>query len=461
MKTLLINRNPESQHLFNKVLKGFSELTVLKNEAAILNHRPDFDYDHIFCDFSFYDSLPFNKDDHSVRSASVGFNPLTTKFILTLHKKDIAKAINFIKGGTFNYITYPLTNEEIIHLIEKRNLQISSSPQVSGWLPEDVSMMRTNSPAMKILYDQTTMVALKNTTVLITGETGVGKGVLARMLHNLSPRRNKPFISIHCGAIPESLLESELFGHEQGAFTGATRRKKGKFELADQGTIFLDEIGTVSPEIQIKLLQVLQERKVERIGSETSKPINIRVIAATNEDLKDLCNQGKFRLDLFYRLNVFPLNVIPLRQRTEDIPLLISSLIHRLNTVHQKQIQGVSPLIMDALCNYQWPGNIRELENLLERAFILEQSQTLTATSFPAELLSYVSSSERITDYTGVTLKEVRQQVINKIEDEYIRSNLAIQNGSINKTAEVAGITTRQLHKLMTKYGIDKKDFKQ
>ena len=459
MKILLITKSNEDILRFIDLFEGKEELSVLKSKDGILKHKPKDTYDLIFCDLHFIKDLPFKANDFSTASTTIGFDPAQTKLVLLTPKERIKEAMIYVRAGSLSYMAYPLTDSEILFSCQNRNLP---APQVenSQWLPEDAAMLRTSNPAMKTLYDQIKLVSLKSTTVLITGETGSGKGILAKLIHHLSNRRGKAFISVHCGAIPETLLESELFGHEKGSFTGAAKQKKGKFEMAQGGTIFLDEIGTVSMDMQIKLLQVLQDRELTKIGGEKTVPLDIRVIAATNEDLLDLCNKGLFRRDLYYRLNVFPVHVPSLRDRPEDLPLICASLINKFNTQHNKNIQGLEPILAEALHNYEWPGNIRELENLIERAFILEDSELLTPQSFPAEILANVSNPEKIIADVNGTLAQVRQEVIAKIEEEYLRSNLSSTNGSIKTTALIAGITTRQLHKLLTKYKIDKNDYK-
>lgn len=461
MKILLISDNSQIILKFIDLFENKEELRVLKNKQNIVSHSPKSNYDVIFCELKFLKELPFEGSDFSASSTSIGYNPSKTRFILITGKDEIKEAMVYVRGGSLSYITSPVTDDEILFNCQSRSFQQIKQPHSNNWIPEDATMLRTNNPVMKNLYEQVRLVSMKPTTVLITGETGTGKGVIARLLHHLSDRRDKPFVSIHCGAIPETLLESELFGHEKGSFTGAGRQKKGKFELASGGTIFLDEIGTISADIQIKLLQVLQEKKITRVGGESPIELDIRVIAATNEDLLELCDKGIFRRDLYYRLNVFPLHVPALRERIEDLPLITASLIHKFNIQQNKNINGVDPVLAEALKNYEWPGNIRELENLFERAFILEGSTTVRPSSFPAEILSQPGKPGQIFKFTKGTLAQVRSEVISRVEEEYLRSNLTINKGSIKTTAAAAGITTRQLHKLMTKYDIDKNEFKK
>jgi transcriptional regulator with GAF, ATPase, and Fis domain len=292
------------------------------------------------------------------------------------------------------------------------------------------------------------------------GETGTGKSVLAQLIHRHSNRKDAQFISVHCGALPDTLIESEMFGHEKGAFTGAIRRKLGKFEFASGGTIFLDEIGTTTPAAQIKLLQVLQDGTYQRVGGEETLKTDVRVIAATNADLKNMCDDGNFRKDLYYRLNVFPIEIPPLRKRTEDIPLFIDSFLSKLNQFSSKEIHGVHPLVLEAFAKYPWPGNIRELENLVERAYILETSSVLTPESFPNDLFEKETTSVIIPSSRQLTLAEVRQRSIEEIERNYLKEVLIRNKGKINGSARDAGISTRQLNKLMNRYGLRKDEFK-
>jgi transcriptional regulator with GAF, ATPase, and Fis domain len=313
---------------------------------------------------------------------------------------------------------------------------------------------------MRAVLHKIRQVAPTRSTVLLTGETGTGKSFLARVIHDNSTRADRQFISVHCGAIPDTLLESELFGHERGAFTGADRRKLGKFEIANGGTIFLDEIATVTPAMQVKLLNVLQERLFQRVGGERDIEIDVRILAATNMDLGRLTSEGAFRNDLYYRLNVFPIEVPPLRDRRKDIPILVEMFFDRLRRFHQKDIDGVHPAVMEAFGSYQWPGNVRELENLLERAFILESSNVLAPENFPEELFDSSPSLQQLSFVSTNSLAEARRVAVDEVERLYLKRQLDANAGRIDATAKAAGVTPRQLHKLMAKHGLRKEDFK-
>lgn len=324
------------------------------------------------------------------------------------------------------------------------------------------SWAQLKSVAMQSVYSKVKSVADTRTTVLIVGETGTGKGVLARLLHDISQRRSGPFVNLHCSAIPDSLLESELFGHERGSFTGAYKRHLGKFELARQGTLFLDEISTISLASQSKFLQVLQEKSFQRIGGEKDIEVEARVIAATNQDLVELCAQGFFRQDLYYRLNVFPIHLPPLREHREDIMGLAAHFLRKLNKLYGKEVQQLHPQVAATLLSYHWPGNIRELENILEQAYIMEQTPQLTLKSFPPELLDPEQPVQAsIQMDTSQSLAAVRDAAVRQVELAYLRNLLTANNGRIDQSAHQAGISVRQLNNLMHKYNLDRKSFKK
>ncbi|MEA1901063.1 MAG: sigma-54 dependent transcriptional regulator, partial [Thermodesulfobacteriota bacterium] len=389
----------------------------------------------------------------------------TAQIIAMSSQEIIREAVMAVKAGASDYLTYPVNPDEVKYIIQSIYESIIMESELDYfrdrfWQEDSLEIVRTRSPLMKKLFDKVRSVAPTKSTVLLSGETGTGKGVLARLIHQHSNRKDGTFISVHCGAIPDTLLESELFGHEKGAFTGAVRRKLGKFEIAQGGTIFLDEIGTITPSAQIKLLEILQDGTFHRVGGEEMIEANVRVIAATNADLKKMCEAGQFRKDLYYRLNVFPLEIPPLRERMEDIAYIIDVILKRLKKFDIKEIHDVHPHVIDAFGKYSWPGNIRELENLMERAYILEASIILTPESFPNELFTSDLSPVQVKEGISLRLAEVRHRAVEQSERFYLRELLAANKGRIKETAEAAGISTRQLHKLMKKYSITKEDFK-
>jgi len=420
-------------------------------------------YDFVFIDISFLD-LDNNKDYKKHLKAYWNIFPDTEIIVLTPSSL-IRNAVEIVKAGASDYLTIPLNKDDIKYVVErieeqsriKSELDYHRNIVLTG---DSLNPLRTNSSLMKEIYNDIRSVAKTNSTVLITGETGTGKGVFAKLLHQHSQRSNQQFIAVHCGAIPDNLLESDLFGHEKGAFTGAIRRKLGKFEIAEGGTIFLDEIGTISTSMQVKLLQVLQDKIFYRVGGEQPVQSDVRIIAATNSNLEKMGETGEFRTDLYYRLNVFQIEAPPLRDRLEDIILLVESIIERLNKFNKKEITGVHEEVLQAFNEYEWPGNIRELENLIERAFILEESQILTPKSFPIRLFKEKFRKLVSQVDTNKSLEEVRHTEIERVEKEYLKEQLKTQKGKIKQTALAAGLSERQLHNLMVKYHLDKVDFK-
>jgi len=389
----------------------------------------------------------------------------STEIIVMTPPERIGEAVEAVKEGAANYITTPLNADEVRYVAESIHEGIRAQSELDYlrdrfWQSDSLEVVQTRNHAMRAVFEQVRLVAPTKSTILLSGETGTGKGVLAKLIHRHSNRREVQFIGVHCGAIPDTLLESELFGHEKGAFTGATRRKLGKFELAHGGTIFLDEIGTITPAAQIKLLQVLQDRTFQRVGGESLIETDVRIIAASNEDLDRMVEKGLFRSDLYYRLNVFPVSIPPLRERREDIPQLTELFLKQANRFSHRGIHYVHPQVTDAFQRYPWPGNIRELQNLIERACILETSSILTTASFPAELFGNGPAATPMPVDTRFTLAKVRALAVEEVEKRYLRELLTRNGGRINRTAEAAGITVRQVNKLMNRYGMKKEEFR-
>jgi DNA-binding NtrC family response regulator len=377
----------------------------------------------------------------------------------------IREAVSAVKAGADSYLTYPLDGLEAAYVVESLSQMDKFESELdylrdSFWRSEISDGVRTNSRAMIDVLDKVRSVASTRSTVFLTGETGTGKSLLAQAIHAHSNRSEGPFIAVHCGAIPDTLLESELFGHEKGAFTGAIKRKLGKFQIADGGTIFLDEIATITTAAQIKLLHVLQEMTFTRVGGEAPIKVDVRVLAASNEDIKTLCDQGRFRKDLFFRLNVFPIELPPLRERLEDIPLLVDIFLERFNRVHGRDIKGVQPEVLEALSCYSWPGNIRELENLVERAYLLEKGATLSLMGFPSEFFALGKLASPAPNGQVPTLNQVRTHAVDLAEMKYLHEILALNKGRVDRSAAMAGITTRHLHNLLAKHDLHKEEFK-
>lgn len=309
-----------------------------------------------------------------------------------------------------------------------------------------------NSSLMRDLYTLIERVAPTNSTVMIRGESGVGKELIAEAIHNNSLRASKPFIKVNCSALPENLIESELFGHEKGAFTGANVAHMGRFEMADGGTIFLDEIGDVPLSVQVKLLRVLQQRQIERIGGNKTIDIDVRIITATNKNLEDMIKDNSFREDLYYRINVFPIYVPALRERCADIPILIDHFIVKMNKRNGTNIKRITGGALDMLMMYSWPGNIRELENVIERAMILTADEVIHSYNLPATLQTCVSSD--------TVNKGALNNVLEKVEKQMLVDTLVLMHGNITNSAKQLGITRRIMGLLITKHKIEIKNDK-
>ena len=462
---LVVSANQAACQAVRSQLHGTYRIEVVSDKEACFSLFRKERYEFIFIDLEFL-RTPGQENHYKKELQSFWQISPSVQIIVMTTPEQVREAVEVVKAGASNYLTYPLNPDEVTYVLESIREYRKVQEELDYlrdrfWQSDALDLVRTNSAIMKTVFDKVRAVAQTDSTVLLTGETGTGKGVLAKLIHRHSLRHENSFISIHCGAIPEQLLESELFGYEKGAFTGAARRKLGKFEIAHGGTIFLDEIGAISQTIQIKLLKVLQERAFERLGGEETIEVDVRIIAATNADLQSLSDAGIFRRDLYYRLNVFPIELPPLLDRLEDIPLLVDMFLKRLNRFYNKNIQDVHPQVLEAFQHYHWPGNIRELENLIERAYILETSSVLNPESFPSELFNFEGPRKPSLPLdTSQRLAEVRRQALENIERNYLRELLAQHSGQIKGTAAAAGVGVRQLHKLLTKYGIRKEEFK-
>lgn len=363
------------------------------------------------------------------------------QFIMITAYGTIETAIEAIKKGAYDFITKPINRSQLLKTVrlalERQQLLNENRALKEKLKSFERSDLIGNSEPFREMLEKAYYAAQTEATILLTGESGTGKDVLARYIHNLSPRSQKNYIPINCAAIPENLLESELFGYAKGAFTGADRDKKGRFELADGGTILLDEISEMPLQLQAKLLRVIEEKVIDIIGG-TSKKVDIRFIAATNKDLQRLVNEGKFRADLFYRLNVVNIKVPSLRERIEDIPLLTMHFIKIFSTKHKKDIKNISPEVMSLLQSYHWPGNIRELQNQIEKAIILCKDNEL-----------------KISDFTDIGINETPKKEINiplgvpleEIEKIIISETLKLTKGDKNLAAKLLGIATRTIYR--------------
>jgi len=462
---LIVSKEEGIERIFRHSLPRHYQVFRSKDQLAALAALGRKRYDFIFID------IKILLEPDGKRGYRESFLPFwdiypTLEIIVLCPQELLREAVKAVKAGANTYLPYPLDPEElafIINSIQEYKIMESELDYLREqfWNADDWEFVQTKSPRMQKAFEKIQAVAPTKSTVLLAGETGTGKGVIAKLVHRHSHRRNNPFINVHCGAIPETLIESELFGHEKGAFTGADRRRLGKFEIARGGTIFLDEIGTISPSAQIKLLEVLQEQSFQRVGGEEVVAADVRIIAAANTDLEQMCQEGRFRKDLFYRLNVFPIGIPPLRERREDISHICNVLLRKMNRLHAKDIRAIQPRVMEAFVRYDWPGNIRELENLVERAYILESTSVLTQEGFPAELFDAdPTGGSGYAEDTNLTLSGVRQKAVDDVEKRYLEKLLMEKKGRINDASKAAGISARQLHKLMKKHGLRKEEFK-
>jgi DNA-binding NtrC family response regulator len=375
--------------------------------------------------------------------------PTMPVIILTGHGT-IESAVQAMHDGAYDFLTKPV-NLDRLSLLVKRALATRELAVQNRAMQEELerrsgfASIIGRSAEMKQVFEMVRQVAPSRSSVLITGESGSGKEMIAEALHYNSPRKDKPFIKLHCAALTESLLESELFGHEKGAFTGAIARKRGRFELAHLGTLFLDEIGEINQNVQIKLLRVLEEKKFERVGGEETVEVDVRLIAATNRDLKEAISKGTFREDLYYRLNVVNIHVPPLRERKEDIPLLVAAFLKEFSQENGRRIEGMDAKARLALYNYSWPGNVRQLRNSIESAVVLSKGSTLTLDDLPPNIRGE-TGTDSLRLHVGASLAEV--------EKEVIRSTLAREGGNKSRTAEILGIGRKTLHRKIEEYGL-------
>ncbi len=427
------------------------------------------------------------------------FKPALIVIIITAFS-NVGDAVKAVKCGAYNYLEKPITSENLVALI-KRALKARSLVETSAFSAPVLSLGKDKSETfvgqsdvMKKVFNIISKLAMVNTPVLIRGESGTGKELVTKAIHYNGPRKDDKLISVNCAAIPETLIESELFGHEKGAFTGATERKIGRFQYADGGTIFLDEIGDVSASMQAKLLRVLQEKTFTPVGSNREISVNVRVIAASNRNFEEMIKTGDFREDLFYRLNVLPVFLPPLRERISDIPHLLNYYIKYFNNVHNLEIKGLSDEAEKMLSNYKWPGNIRELRNVVEHAFIIESTDYITATALPESVIKEngAANNRNESDTGIISYEEIQNSILdeseehnenddtllsipmkkdgddvkldfkfskNHFEKEFIIQALKVNKGKINQTALKANIPKKTLLRKIEKYGIKPKEY--
>jgi DNA-binding NtrC family response regulator len=383
-------------------------------------------------------------------------------FILITAFSSTNDAIEAMKLGADDYITKPFNLDELKIIINqtlhKKNIE-RENVELKIALTKQTTFEKIvgNSPQMLKIFELIKTISQTDSTVLISGESGTGKELIAHAIHNKSPRNNRSFISINCGAIPDNLLESELFGHEKGSFTDAFREKKGLFEIANKGTLFLDEIGEMPQQMQVKLLRAIQERKIRKVGGNNEIDIDVRIIASTNKDLKEAIETNEFRSDLFFRLNVISINVPSLKSRKEDIPALMSHFLNIYNIKFNKNILSFEKEVIDIFLNYSWPGNIRELENYIERAVALEQSSSISQNTLPTDLIYSIPEKSMISKSIEQILQEEDFDFTNYIDDiskSLIIKALEINNNKLKETATLLKLSYRSLRYMIEKYKI-------
>lgn len=466
LRTLIVDDETELRKSVGSVLKNLNlniefEIEEAKNGLEALTMVKSRPYDLILMDVR----MPEMNGLEALKEIKE-HDPRTFVVIMTAHS-NLNDAILAIKEGAYDYVEKPVSPEKLGNIVKKSveaHEMISNLTASNPIFDDDIdSEIVGSNTKMKEVFNLIYKLCRVETTVLIRGENGTGKELVARAIHFNSPRKNGAFVAINCGAIPENLMESELFGHEKGAFTGAVERKIGKFQLANNGTLFLDEIGELRPEMQVKLLRALQEKKFTPVGSNREVKTNARIIAATNRNLEKMMETLDFREDLFYRLNVMPIFLPPLRERPDDIPALATSFLAKFSKEHGKNINSIQPECFDLMKKYRWPGNIRELENVIERAFIVESTDTMTVSSLPDQIKNAAASVPET--------QKGPQQVVNssepldfevfkeQAEKEFIISALKANKGKINQTVAQANIPKNTLLRKIRKYSINVKDF--
>lgn len=456
-KILVIDDEPGIRYVIREVLEeeGFYIDEASDGEEA-LKKLANSAYD-----LAIVDLVMPHMDGFEFLNKARDIQPDLITVIITAHGSQ-SVALRAIQEGAYDYFTKPFDNEElrivVRRVLEKRRLEEKVKLLEEQLLKQNLQFgeLIGNSAEMQEVFSLIRKISKSDVTVLIYGESGTGKELVARAIHKESLRADKPFIKVNCAAIPETLLESELFGYVRGAFTGAYSKKAGKFEAAHTGTIFLDEIGDMPLSIQAKVLRILEQREFEPLGSTETTKVDVRIIAATNKDLAAAVKEGKFREDLYFRINVVPVFLPPLRQRKSDIPLLVDYFINMHKKTLDKNVKGVTPEVMELFMQYHWPGNVRELENVIQRAIIMSTSDYITADCLPAEYkapsaFSGFVSTEIFDDFSRPLADKI-QTVSEQLEKEIIKRALEKSNYKRQKAAELLGISRKSLHNKMVKY---------
>ncbi len=449
-KLLIVDDDDAHRNMLKLMVEqwGYVAFDVASGEEAIkFIHEQRVDF--VLCDVRMTEM-----DGYETLAAIHAWNPAIPVILMTAYSS-VEKAVEAMKIGAYSYVTKPLDFEvlktTLYNALEHTRLK-EENKQLKKALAQNPIMPLGKSASVKILQEMIQTVAPSEATVLITGESGTGKELVAKLIQANSNRKDEAFVTINCAALAENLLESEFFGHEKGAFTGAEKMREGRFVQADKGTLFLDEIGEMPLALQAKLLRVLQNGEIQRVGSDKVKIVDVRIIAATNRNLKEEVTAGKFREDLYYRLNVINLEVPALRERRDDIPLLAQRFVDNFATVNRKTIKGFTPRCMDLLMRYEWPGNVRELENTMERAVILSTGEYISERSLPLAIQHTDKENTIIDPKACYTLTN---KSLDDIEKAAITATLADTADNKSEAARRLGITRATLHSKLKKYNLE------
>ncbi len=450
IEVLLIDDEKEMLVGLEKILSSRSnfKITAFEDPLAAMEMIKSKDFDLVLTDLKMkeYSGIDILK--------SVNAKNDSTKVIIISGYGTIEASVEAIQLGAFDFIEKPFTSKKLFECVDKallsENIDGKSEKNKDPIIETEGIVYK--SEEMSEVIRQVKQIAPQLMNILVAGESGTGKELIARVIHKLSDRHDQPFVPVNCGALPENLFESELFGHERGAFTGAVKTKPGLLEFANQGTFFFDEIGDMSQQLQVKLLRMLEDRKIRRVGGQKEISIDVRIIAATNKDLEKEVAAGSFREDLYYRLNTIQILIPPLRERTDDIVPLLEHYLNGLCEKENKPIKSFSPEAKDMLKAYPWPGNVRELQNMIGRAYYLCTSRVIQKDDLP----KYITKDSSLISSSVINLqyKEAKEQTISDFESEYLAHHLKKNKGNISKTAIECGLDRRSLHRLISKYNI-------
>lgn len=447
-RILVIDDDQGICHLLARILQkeGFNVVAETSPSNAINSFKSN-NFDLVITDFY----MP-EMNGLELLGEIKNINPDVDVIVMTAYAS-IDNAVDAMRKGAYDYIVKPFQNDDLLlsikRVFEKRRLA-----EENRYLRAELSKkygfhnIIGSSPAMQNLFNLIERVADSDAAALLIGESGTGKELVARAIHFSGKKKDRNFVAINCSALPDTLLESELFGHTKGAFTGATESKQGLFEYANGGTLFLDEIADTSPSVQAKLLRVIEDKKIRKLGDNKEMEVDVRIITATSRNLRKLIDENTFREDLFYRINVFPLNIPPLRERREDIPLLIDHFLKDRKRIH--------PSALDILMNYNWPGNVRELENMIERLVVFASSETVMPDDLPSEIKDTVCKKID----SSLSYQEAKKQVLDEFNQNFIVCTLRQTGGNVTKAAEKLKLDRANLQRLMRKYGITSSEYK-